>query len=231
MNTILYSKNKDKIIVNELKINENEFIKYNKNKIKELIEKDKSNLISEVLYIKKDKIYTKNTLKNKISLLKQTKTFYNEKKYNLTYCYPIIPKYFDSKTNDFVGQNKNDYDISKANLNKIPDKKELELLRNILNSHAYFYYLNDVKLAIRLDNELAMLYKLLYLKDNNLLSKDEINKEEYKKIFSLDYKEEISLSTFYDLINTYNPYLNDKDIDKNISKDEEKIKKLKLILK
>ena len=231
MNTILYSKNKDKIIVNELKINENEFIKYNKNKINELIEKDRPNLVSNVLYIKKDKLYTKNTFKSKISLLKQTKTFYNEKKYNLTYCYPIIPKYFDSKTNDFVGQNKNDYDISKANLNKIPDKKELELLRNILNSHAYFYYLNDVKLAIRLDNELTMLYKLLYLKDNNLLSKDEINKEEYKKIFSLDYKEELSLSTFYDLINTYNPYLNDKDIDKNISKDEEKIKKIKLILK
>ena len=242
MKTILYQRDIDKILVNELQINEQNFINYNEKVVTNLFKDDYlKNTTSELIYNIDKEYYGE---KNKYNLEKYHKIYSNSscfKEGDVTYLIPKINKKSTSIYNKF--SNQFSYNEIFENFNKILVKLQLNKLPNYEDIKDYYknyefkdelFYFPLSDLALKLNDELKLLYKLLYIKKFNIDKKEIINKDEFKKIFTLNFKEVISYDTYFDIISKYKTDINDhfiQTINNDINIDEEKIKKIKLILK
>ena len=221
----LYIQDDNKIIVEEFKVNNEEFIKYNNKKILELYEEDLKNKTSDFLYYKREQ------LSKKIEYNNYSKIYYSKDLYTITYLFPKINEKSNSIYNKFDTKYDQKCDIDQFNLNIIPKNYNIFKLKNGNNKENLFYLSRTQSSAIKLDYELELLYKLLYLKEYeiNYNKRNLINKDEFRKIFSLLFKDVIAIDTYCDLIA--------KSCDKKISqinqelKEEENlVKKIHMIL-
>ena len=232
MKTILYQMDNDKILVNELLIDKEQFIRYNENKIKQLYIEDLKNITSDLIY-NVDKDYYGE--KNKYNLKKYHKIYSDFDGYNdgnVTYLIPKINKQSTSIYNKF--SNKSNVDLKKYHLENLPKFEDIkDYYKNHDDTNELFYFPTSYQ-ALKLKDELKLLYKILYIKNFDIDKNEIINIDEFKKIFSLNFKEVLSYDTYFDILSKYNSNINYhviRTINNDINKDEEKIKKLKLILK
>lgn len=221
----LYIRDLDKVLVDEFKINEEELIKFNKKKILDLYNKDLKNKTSDFLFLKRD------NLVKKVEYNNYSKIYYKKEFYSVTYLFPKINQKSNSIYNKFYERYKQKCEIDSFNLDEFPLRNNIDILKNGNGKENLFIFSNDQKNAIKLDYELELLYKLLYLKcfDLNYNKNNSIDKDEFGKIFSLSFKELITVDTYKDLLSKNN-HLTDNEIESEFRKDEEIVKKIHMIL-
>ena len=243
MKTVLYQKDNDKVLVNELVVDEQQFITYNEQAITYLLKKDYyNNTTSDLMYVADKEHFDE---RRKYNLEKYHKIYSNETSFNVgsaTYLIPKINKKSSSIYNKFLTKfpyysrfcGSPNMISPQLHLEKLPKYEDIkDYYKNYTFKDELFYF-SKTDLAIKLDDELRLLYKLLYIKNFDLDKKDIINKNEFKKIFTLNLKEVLSYDTYMDIISNYSSVMNEhviQTINGNLEKDEEKIKKIKLILK
>lgn len=232
MKTILYQRDDDKILVSELEVNKEQFIKYNELKIKQLYNQDLSNTTSNLIY----NIVKEYNEPNKFSLEKYHKIYSNGiicAAGSVKYLIPVINKKSSSIYDKFSHYG-NSLRFATYHSEKLPEFDDIkDCYKNYKFNDVLFYFPTTYQ-AIKLDKELELLYKLLYIKYFDFEQISEINRDEFKKIFTLNFKEVLSYSTYMDILSSYYPVINDsveQTINSKIDIDAEKIKKIKLILK
>ena len=232
MKTILYQRDDDKILVSELVVNKEQFIKYNESKIKQLYIQDLSNTTSNLIY----NIVKEYDEPNKFSLEKYHKIYSNRTicaAGSVTYLIPAINKKSASIYDKFSHYG-NSLRFVTYHSEKLPEFDDIkDCYKNYKFNDALFYFPTTYQ-AIKLDKELELLYKLLYIRNFDFEQKGEINTDEFKKIFTLNFKEVLSYSTYMDILSPYYTVMNEsveQTINDSLEKDSEKIKKIKLILK
>ena len=145
-----------------------------------------------------------------------------------------MPKIYEPSNSiytKFSERYKIECNIDNFDLDELPDANRIRVYKNGKGKENLFYFSRDFNNAIKLDNELELLYRLLYskyfeLKYNN---KNQINKYELGKIFSLDFVEAINLDTYLDIAHEFSCGDTSK-IEQKLNKDEETIKKMCKIL-
>ncbi len=243
MKTILYQKDNDKVLVNELVVDEQQFITYNEQTITRLLQKDYwNNTTSDLIYNTDKECFDE---RERYNLNKYHKIYSNATSYNegnRTYLIPKINRKSSSIYNKFLTKflynnsfcRRPDGILPWFNLDELPKYEDLKVdFKNYTLKDELFYF-PMTNLAIRLNNELKLLYKLLYVKNFDFDKKEIMNIDEFNKIFTLNLKEVLSYDTYIDIISNYSSNMNEhtiRTINSNLEKDEDKIKKIKLILK
>lgn len=243
MKTILYQKDNDKVLVNELVVDEQQFINYNEQTITRLLQKDYwNNTTSDLIYNTDKECFDE---RGRYNLDKYHKIYSSSTRFNIgnaTYLIPKINRKSSSIYNKFLTKfpyyngfcGRPDGILPWFNLDELPKYEDIkDYFKNYTFQDELFYF-PRTDLAIKLENELKLLYKLLYIKNFDLDKKEIMNINEFKKIFILNLKEVLSYDTYIDIISNYSSNMNEhtiQTINGNLEKDEEKIKKIKLILK